>query len=333
MPAATPVLQAKNLSKRFGHKSILEDVSFELHAGQTLAVMGPSGSGKTTLLRLLAGLETLTHGQVFIQERDVTQLAPEERDLGFVFQQYALFPHMTVYDNLAFPLRLRGAPDKSIRARVENALDIVGMSGFKQRKPARLSGGEKQRIAIMRAVIYNPSTLLLDEPFAALDRHLLEQLRAELWQLRDLLQVAMVLVTHDGPFALSLADQILILNQGRLEQVGAPPEVFEQPASKFVAEFMGPINWIPRSMSLNPGSAALVGIRPGKMHIGHESGSAVGMGTLRAMQYRGSTVLLGAQVADVMLWGELPTPGAAVFQTGQTVAVSWRAEDEIHIPA
>ncbi len=330
MPASNPVLQVKNLGKKFGHKTILEIISFDLYAGQTLAVMGPSGAGKTTLLRLLAGLETLTHGQVFIQQREVTQLPPEKRDLGFVFQHYALFPHMTVFDNLAFPLRLRGAPEKSITAQVEAALDIVGMSQFKHRKPARLSGGEKQRVAIMRALIYNPTTLLLDEPFAALDRHLLEQLRAELWQIRDRLRVAMVLVTHDSPFALSLSNQILILNQGRLEQVGVPQEVYERPASKFSAEFMGPINWI--SQSSIRVTDCLIGVRPGKMRIDRDEKSTAWSGVLTAIQYRGNTVWLGVRVGEALLWVELPAPAAADFQPGQAVAIAWRAEDEIHIP-
>lgn len=337
-PPNQPILQAVNIKKTFDKKTVLQDISFDLYAGQTLTLMGPSGSGKTTLLRILAGLEKPTHGKVFVKGQQVTELAPEKRGLGFVFQHYALFPHMTVYENLAFPLRLKHLPNEEINKRVAQALDIVGMTDFQNRKPAKLSGGEAQRIAIMRAVIYRPSILLLDEPFAALDRHLLEQLQTELWKIRDLLQIAMILITHDSSFGMSISDQLMILNNGRVEQMGTPQHLYKQPVNKFVAQFLDSINLISSQLigdndpTTNDTKSATIGIRPNQVKISHNHSSMMLKGTLLSLKYRGSKMMAEVFInPDTQIWGEITDYEAQTFNKGDIVSISWDKKDALFL--
>jgi putative spermidine/putrescine transport system ATP-binding protein len=249
-------LALKGVGKSFGGKPAVEEVTFAVRDGAFLTLLGPSGSGKTTLLMMLAGFVTPSSGQVLIGGRDVTALPPEERGLGLVFQGYALFPHMTVFDNVAFALRVRRLGQKEIGRRVEEMLDLVQLRGFDKRLPSELSGGQQQRVAFARALAFDPPILLLDEPLSALDRLLREQLQHEIKRLHRTIGKTFVFVTHDQDEALSLSTDIAVLRNGRLEQFGAPQELYLRPANSFVAGFLGANNLIaPRNVSAGAGRA------------------------------------------------------------------------------
>jgi sulfate transport system ATP-binding protein len=228
-------------SKRYGTFTALDDVGLEIPSGSLTALLGPSGSGKSTLLRSIAGLEVLDAGTVEINGHDVTDLAPQKRGIGFVFQHYAAFRHMTVRDNVAFGLTIRKRPKKEIAKRVDELLEVVGLDGFQHRYPAQLSGGQRQRMALARALAVDPEVLLLDEPFGALDAKVRADLRRWLRRLHDEVHVTTVLVTHDQEEALDIADRIAVLNHGRIEQVGTPDALYDQPANEFVMSFLGSV--------------------------------------------------------------------------------------------
>ncbi len=230
------------VSKRFGAFVALDDVSLSVPGGSLTALLGPSGSGKSTLLRVIAGLEPPDSGEVFILGEHVTQVPPQKRGVGFVFQHYAAFKHMTVYDNVAFGLKVRKRPKREIDQRVGELLRLVQLDGFAQRYPAQLSGGQRQRMALARALAVEPKVLLLDEPFGALDAQVRKELRAWLRRLHDEVHVTTVLVTHDQEEAMEVADQVVVMNHGRVEQAGSPRTIYEQPANAFVMGFIGPVN-------------------------------------------------------------------------------------------
>jgi len=227
--------------KNYGSFAALDDVSLDIPAGSLTALLGPSGSGKSTLLRSIAGLETLDSGQVVIDGQDVTRVPPQKRGIGFVFQHYAAFKHMSVRDNVAFGLTIRKRPKREIDRKVDELLEIVGLAGFQHRYPAQLSGGQRQRMALARALAVDPGVLLLDEPFGALDAKVRADLRRWLRRLHDEVHVTTVLVTHDQEEALDVSDRIAVLNAGRIEQVGTPDELYEQPANDFVMSFLGSV--------------------------------------------------------------------------------------------
>ncbi|MFJ2667243.1 sulfate/molybdate ABC transporter ATP-binding protein [Nocardia fluminea] len=235
------MITVTNARKNYGSFAALDDVSIDIPAGQLTALLGPSGSGKSTLLRSIAGLESLDSGVVVIAGNDVTRVAPQMRDIGFVFQHYAAFKHMTVRDNVAFGLTIRKRPKKEIDKRVDELLGIVGLDGFQHRYPAQLSGGQRQRMALARALAVDPQVLLLDEPFGALDAKVRTDLRQWLRRLHDEVHVTTVLVTHDQEEALDVADRIAVMNKGRIEQVGSPEEVYDRPANEFVMSFLGAV--------------------------------------------------------------------------------------------
>jgi sulfate/thiosulfate transport system ATP-binding protein len=229
------------VNKRFGDYQALQDVSLEVPEGSLTALLGPSGSGKSTLLRVIAGLEAPDTGRVVIDGEDATPLPAQRRGIGFVFQHYAAFKHMTVRENVAFGLRIRKRPKAQIEAKVDELLGIVGLKGHHSRYPSQLSGGQRQRMALARALAIEPRVLLLDEPFGALDAKVRADLRAWLRRLHDEVHVTTVLVTHDQEEAMEVADRIAVINEGRLEQVGAPRELYERPANGFVMSFLGPV--------------------------------------------------------------------------------------------
>jgi sulfate transport system ATP-binding protein len=229
------------VTKRFGDFVAIDDVSIEVREGALTALLGPSGSGKSTLLRLIAGLEAPDAGRVIIDGQDATAVAPQRRGIGFVFQHYAAFKHMTVRENVAFGLRIRKRPRAEIAAKVDELLAIVGLAGYHARYPAQLSGGQRQRMALARALAIEPRVLLLDEPFGALDAKVRAELRAWLRRLHDEVHVTTVLVTHDQEEAMDVADRIAVLNEGRVEQAGTPRELYERPANGFVMSFLGPV--------------------------------------------------------------------------------------------
>jgi ABC-type Fe3+/spermidine/putrescine transport system ATPase subunit len=239
------LLEFSNVVKRYGETTVVDGITFSVAPGEFFTLLGPSGCGKTTTLRLLAGLETPDAGEITLQGRTLAAparniLVPiDKRNMGMVFQSYAIWPHLTVFENVAFPLRVRGESRATIRKRVLEALEVVGLTGFEDRGSTELSGGQQQRVALARAIVYTPALLLLDEPLSNLDVKLREQMREELHALHKRLNLAVVYVTHDQAEALALSDRIAVVNQGRLEQVGSPAEVYEHPHTRFVGDFLG----------------------------------------------------------------------------------------------
>ena len=232
----------KNLSKQFGTFKALDNVSLEVPSGSLLALLGPSGSGKTTLLRIIAGLEHADQGQVQYENEDVTHQSPRDREVGFVFQHYALFRHMTIFENVAFGMRVRSLPRSEIQDRVHELLRLVRLEGLHKRYPSQLSGGQRQRVALARALAVKPRMLLLDEPFGALDAKVRQELRQWLRQLHDEIHLTTVFVTHDQEEAFEVADRVVVMNLGHIEQSGTPQEVFDHPATPFVMDFLGNVN-------------------------------------------------------------------------------------------
>jgi sulfate/thiosulfate transport system ATP-binding protein len=253
-------IEARNVTKRFGDFLALDDVSISVESGSLTALLGPSGSGKSTLLRVIAGLETPDVGEVFISGREATAVAPQKRGVGFVFQHYAPFTHMTVWDNIAFGLTIRRRPKEEIHARVTELLELVQLKGLGRRYPSQLSGGQRQRMALARALAAEPELLLLDEPFGALDARVRKELREWLLRLHDEMHVTTIFVTHDQEEALEVADNVVVMNAGRVEQVAPPRELYDEPANAFVMSFVGPVNRLGETW-----------VRPHDIEISHES--------------------------------------------------------------
>jgi sulfate/thiosulfate transport system ATP-binding protein len=235
-------IEARNVSKKFGDFVALDDVSISVESGSLTALLGPSGSGKSTLLRVIAGLEVPDSGEVFISGKEATALSPQKRGVGFVFQHYAPFTHMTVRDNVAFGLTIRRRPKAEIQARVDELLGLVQLAGLGARYPSQLSGGQRQRMALARALAPEPEVLLLDEPFGALDARVRAELREWLLRLHDEMHVTTIFVTHDQEEALELSDTIVVMNKARVEQVAPPRQLYDDPANAFVMSFVGPVN-------------------------------------------------------------------------------------------
>jgi sulfate transport system ATP-binding protein len=240
-------ISVQAVSKRFGDFQALDNVSVDIKSGGLVALLGPSGSGKSTLLRAIAGLEAPDSGRILLTGEDATDRSVQDRDIGFVFQHYALFKHMTVRDNIGFGLRIRKQAKAKTRRRADELLDLVQLSGLGDRYPSQLSGGQRQRVALARALAVEPKVLLLDEPFGALDAKVRKDLRAWLRRLHDEVHVTTVFVTHDQEEAMEVADEIVVMNKGQVEQVGTPADVYDHPASAFVMSFIGPVNVLPTS--------------------------------------------------------------------------------------
>jgi sulfate/thiosulfate transport system ATP-binding protein len=245
-------IAVRGVTKRFGSFIALENVSISIASGALTAVLGPSGSGKSTLLRVIAGLEEPDEGEVSISGEDTTGMPPQKRGVGFVFQHYAAFKHMTVRDNVAFGLTVRKRPKPEIRERVDELLRLVQLEGLAERYPSQLSGGQRQRMGLARALAVEPRVLLLDEPFGALDARVRKELRAWLRRLHEKVPVTTVLVTHDQEEAMEVADRIVLMNEGRIEQTGKPRDLYEHPASEFVMNFIGPVNRLGEETYVRP---------------------------------------------------------------------------------
>ncbi|WP_448599619.1 sulfate/molybdate ABC transporter ATP-binding protein [Thermoleptolyngbya sp.] len=245
----------ENVSKRFGSFCAVDQVSLEIKTGSLVALLGPSGSGKSTLLRLISGLELPDTGRILLTGKDATYASVQDRNIGFVFQHYALFKHMTVRKNIAFGLELQKVPKDKVKKRVEELLDLVQLNGLGDRYPSQLSGGQRQRVALARALAVEPKVLLLDEPFGALDAKVRKDLRAWLRRLHDEVHVTTVFVTHDQEEAMEVSDEIVVMNQGRVEQMGTPAEIYDHPASAFVMSFIGPVNVLPSTSHIFQGNS------------------------------------------------------------------------------
>ncbi len=257
----------ENVSKNFGSFKALDQINLEIKRGSLVSLLGPSGSGKSTLLRVIAGLEAPDTGKIWISGKDTTHHTVQDRHIGFVFQHYALFKHLTIRENIAFGLNIRKANKTRTKNRVEELLELVQLTGLGNRYPSQLSGGQRQRVALARALAIEPEVLLLDEPFGALDAKVRKDLRTWLRRLHDEVGVTAVLVTHDQEEAMEVSDEIVVMNQGRVEQVGKPAEIYDHPATAFVMSFIGPVNVLPSSARLFQnnrfdGSARQVFLRP-----------------------------------------------------------------------
>ena len=351
---AVPIT-ARGLRKAYGAVRALDDVDLDVRAGEFLTLLGPSGSGKTTLLMVLAGFIRPDQGSLMFGDEQVIRLAPHKRDIGMVFQNYALFPHMDVAANIAYPLGLRGVTGAEQARRVEAALDTVQLAGYGRRRVHELSGGQKQRVALARAIVFEPRIVLMDEPLSALDKQLRERMQIELRRLHERLGTTTVYVTHDQREALTMSDRIAVINQGRIVQLDAPQALYERPAKRFVAEFIGESSLLEVQMgahgaqcagqplqlplpSTGQGQAWLM-LRPERLRVlaadaacaaGEQALSAVVSGVV----YQGESVLLETRLPDGTALNARCTSGATALPTvGQTVQLAWRVADTVLLPA
>jgi sulfate transport system ATP-binding protein len=302
----------RSLTKRFGAFTALDDVSIEVPAGSLTALLGPSGSGKSTLLRVIAGLERPETGTVELDGVDVSGHAAQKRGVGFVFQHYAAFKHMTVQENVAFGLRVRKRPRAEIERRVDELLELVQLAGWADHYPAQLSGGQRQRMALARALAVEPKVLLLDEPFGALDARVRKELRGWLRRLHDEMHVTTIFVTHDQEEAMEIADQIVLMNHGRIEHVGGPRDLYEDPANEFVMSFVGPVNRLGDSF-----------VRPHDLELTIEPNGETMSGTIERIVHLGFEVRVELELEDGReCWAQLTreeaeqlelAPGGAIF--------------------
>jgi putative spermidine/putrescine transport system ATP-binding protein len=276
-----------------GETLVVKDLNLDIGKGEFLTMLGPSGSGKTTCLMMLAGFETATHGDIRLDGRPINNIPPHKRGIGMVFQNYALFPHMTVGENLAFPLEVRKLPRPEITAKVARALDMVQMGSFAGRRPAQLSGGQQQRIALARALVFEPELVLMDEPLGALDKQLREHMQYEIKHLHEQLGVTVVYVTHDQSEALTMSDRIAVFNDGKVQQLAAPDDLYERPENSFVAQFIGENNTLPGTVTAMDGGFATVTLANGA-EVRARAVSCGGQGSRTQLSVRPERVKVGA---------------------------------------
>ncbi len=307
-------IEVKNLVKSYGAFHAVDHVSFKLETGELMALLGPSGSGKSTLLRMIAGLETPDQGEVHLTGREATTLSARDRNIGFVFQHYALFKHMNVRENIAFGMRVRKAPEAEIEERVDELLALVQLQGYGKRFPSQLSGGQRQRVAVARALAPRPKVLLLDEPFGALDAKVKEELRAWIRRLHEESGMTTLFVTHDQDEALEVAKKIVIMNHGKIEQEGTPLEIFDRPKTHFVAEFVGESNsidvvaenqglavWGPLRFSIGDipaGRRARIYFRPHDVYVSTQQESLQVPGTIETTRFKGAFMELEISIGE-----------------------------------
>jgi ABC-type Fe3+/spermidine/putrescine transport system ATPase subunit len=317
-------IKLDEVTKSFDGKVLAVDgVTLDIAAGEFFSLLGPSGCGKTTSLRMIAGFELPDSGRVHVGGRDITDLPVHRRDMGMVFQSYALFPHRTVAENVAFGLRMRDVPKPEIAQRVKVALGQVALTGMEDRKPGQLSGGQQQRVALARALVVEPPVLLCDEPLGALDRKLRQQMQFELKELQKRLGVTLVFVTHDQEEALAMSDRIAVMNKGKVEQVGSPTEIYERPRTRFVADFIGEINIL-------EGGARARALRPEKIRL-VPAPEARTTGKVETANYLGGSTLLRVRGADglSLLVRETHAGERASRSPGDTVGLAWNDQDTV----
>ena len=367
-----PVVQLRNVTKVYDGQHALQDVSLDVYRGEFLTILGPSGCGKTTILRLVAGFEGATSGLVSIDGQDVTDLPPERRNVNTVFQSYALFPHMNVFENVAFGLRMKGRPAGEIARKVGETLRLVQLEGFDTRMVGKLSGGQQQRVAIARAIINRPLVLLLDEPLSALDYQLRKQMQLDLKHLQRKLGITFVLVTHDQEEAFSMSDRVVVMNNGHIEQIGTPVSVYEEPRNLYVARFVGEINildaevvelgegrarvraqgldvFMRTSHAFRPGDRVHILLRPEDLRVETLKDLAEDpdledvfsrdrsiVGTVEETIYKGATydVIVGLDAGGVITATEFfnEDDETVYFRAGDRVAVSWVEGWEVVLP-
>jgi putative spermidine/putrescine transport system ATP-binding protein len=316
----------EGVTRQFGTVRAVDDLRLEIAEGEFFAMLGPSGSGKTTSLRLVAGFERPNAGCVRIFGEDVTHTPPYRRPVNTVFQDYALFPHLNVRDNVAFGLRVAGVPKAERHRSAEAALEMVKLPGYADRKPSELSGGQRQRVALARALVNKPKVLLLDEPLGALDLKLREQMQEELKLLQRQLRITFVFVTHDQGEALSMADRVAVFNEGRIQQVGTPVEVYDRPATPFVADFVGSSNVLPAALVERlTGQPHPASLRPERIRL---TGAGLAA-TVAGASFLGSATRLFVEAEGARMSVLLPK-GAAVPETGAQVRLDWDA-DALHV--
>jgi sulfate transport system ATP-binding protein len=304
-------IEAHSVTKRFGDFVAVDDVSISVPAGSLTALLGPSGSGKSTLLRVISGLEQPDDGRVVIEGNDVTGLPPQRRGIGFVFQHYAAFKHMTVRKNVAFGLEIRRRPRAEIAKRVDELLELVQLTGLAKRYPAQLSGGQRQRMALARALAVEPTVLLLDEPFGALDARVRKELRAWLRRLHEEVHVTTIFVTHDQEEAMEIADQIVLMNQGRVEQVGGARDLYEQPANEFVMSFIGPVSHFGEEL-----------VRPHDIDVRREPNGSAERATVERVVHLGFEVRADLALEDGReVWVQMTRDEAAALDLRQGAKV------------
>lgn len=347
----------KNVQKTYdGEHLIVKDLNLSVRRGEFLTMLGPSGSGKTTTLMMLAGFETATGGEIYLDTRPINKVPPHKRGIGMVFQNYALFPHMTVGENLAFPLEVRKMPKEEREVRIKRALDMVQMSAFINRRPAQLSGGQQQRIALARALVFDPKLVLMDEPLGALDKQLREHMQFEIKRLHTELGITMVYVTHDQGEALTMSDRIAVFNDGRIQQLASPEDIYERPVNSFVAQFIGENNKLLGTIEnvsggraavrldsgevieatpatfMSKGHRTVVSIRPERVSFGpaSEPGTTASMeGEVLEIIYMGdilrTRLRLGGTDSFIV---KIPnSPDHCRLNPGERVQVSWKMQD------
>lgn len=353
-----PLIEFDQVQKAYGGHVVISDLNFSVRRGEFLTLLGASGSGKSTTLMMLAGFEEPTRGEIRMNNRPIEHVPPHQRGIGVVFQNYALFPHMTVAQNLAYPLRMRRMSRAAIESEVKRAVSMVQLQGMEERKPAMLSGGQQQRVALARALIFRPELVLMDEPLGALDKNLREHMQFEIKELHRQLGVTVVYVTHDQAEALTMSDRVAIFRSGDIVQMAPPGDIYKQPANAYVASFVGENNLVPATVRgregdvahvllasgqtvtvvspLTVGAAALFAIRPEKLRIG-----AASAGLNVQIDARVSEVVyLGDQVRALLDLGaghiamvKLPASTAHLPQVGDRLPVGWQAEDGQLFPA
>jgi spermidine/putrescine transport system ATP-binding protein len=343
--AGTADVRLERVTKRFDEVVAVDDVSVAIERGSFFALLGPSGCGKTTTLRMIGGFEEPSAGTIFLGERDVTGLPPYKRDVNTVFQGYALFPHLSIFENVAFGLRRRGLRGREVTRRVGEILDLVALAGFEKRRPRQLSGGQQQRVALARALVNSPQVLLLDEPLGALDLKLRKQMQLELKRIQNEVGITFVHVTHDQEEAMTMADSIAVMNEGRIEQLGPPTELYEKPLTAFVASFLGISNLLSgvaseggavrladgtvvrATAAAGRSGAVSVGIRPEKIRLGPgEENTLAGVVAERAYIGVSTQYIVETPAGAISAYVQNADPRAGLARPGDRVEVSWSPE-------